>query len=130
MIGTVTATSAVSAIPAKLAPVKPTVKYNVYDSAGGQVIGSITINLATGQFSFNGKVTLRYPPSDYKLLLDISPTTVYEWSTQGQPVSITTKTGNVHISGMVDQVLLQELQTQASTGGYGRTWWIVYRYWP
>ena len=131
MIGTVAATSAVSAAPAKPAPVKPTVvKYNVYDRAGGQVIGSITINLATGQFSFNGKVTPRYPLSDYKLLLEISPTTVYEWSTQGQPVSITTKTGNVHINGMVDQVLLHDLQTQASAGGYGSTWWIVYTYSP
>ncbi|MGZ4848822.1 MAG: hypothetical protein ACXVIB_05465 [Halobacteriota archaeon] len=131
IVSTVAATSAVSAAPAKPSPIPPTiVTYNVYDRAGGQVIGSITINLATGKFNFIGEMTPRYPLSDYKLLLEIQPTTTYEWSTQGHLVSKTTETGSVHINGWVDQVLLHDLQTQTSAGGYGSTWWIVYTYYP
>jgi hypothetical protein len=156
IVSTVAATSAVSAAPAKPSPmmhgvsgidwkhykhlllehvydvyIPPTVvKYDVYDRAGGQVIGSITINLATGKFNFIGHVTPRYPLSDYTLLLEIQPTTVYEWSTQGHLVSKTTESGSVLINGWVDQVLLHDLQTQTSAGGYGSTWWIVYTYYP
>ncbi len=102
----------------------------MYDLAGGQVIGTITINLATGKFNFVGTVTPRHPLSDYKLLLEIQPTTTYEWSTQGHLVSKTTETGSAHINGWVDAVLLSDLQTQTSAGGYGSTWWIVYTYYP
>ncbi len=132
MVSTVTVTGAVSAAPAKPDSTTPSeVKYAVYDRAGGLVIGSITIDLTTGQFNFMGKVTPRgFPLSDYKLLLEIQPTKVYEWLTVRQPVSKTTETGSVHINGRIEPGMLQDIRTQSSAGNYGSTWWIVYRYWP